>query len=62
MYLQTTELAVADPESTVELGPLELYLLVEVAADGLLRPGLVVEVGVALLLWIPGHVGHRLQI
>ena len=52
----------ADPECAVELGPLELDLLVEVAANGLLRPRLVVKVGVALLLRIPGHVGHRLQI
>ena len=63
MYLQNPpDLAVAYPESAVKLCPLELDLLIEVAANGLLRPGLVVKVGVALFLWISGHVGHRLQI
>jgi hypothetical protein len=39
-----------------------LDLLVEVSTDGFLSPRLVIEVGLPLLLWISGHVGHRLQV
>lgn len=38
----------------------QTYLAVEVSADGLLRPGLVVELGPPLLFGVPHHVRHHL--
>lgn len=37
------------------------HLAVDVAADGLLGPGLVVEGRPPLLLGVPHHVSHQLQ-
>ena len=52
----------SNPESVVQLGPLLLDFLVEVPADRLLGPGLVVEVRPALLLGVAHHVSHGLQV
>ena len=59
---RSAQFLVLETEHRVELRPLLLDLLVEVAADGLLGPRLVVEVGLAFLLRIPGDVRHRLQV
>merc|ERR1719336_2476282 len=57
-----TGLGISDSEGRVEFLPFLLDLAVKVAADGLLGPRLIVEVGVSLLLRITNHVRHRLQV
>ena len=59
---RSAQFLVLETEHRVELRPLLLDLLVEVAADGLLGPRLVVEVGLAFLLRISGDISHRLQV
>lgn len=51
-------LGIANCQRLFQLLPPLLNLAVEIAADGLLGPGLVVERRPALLLWIPHHICH----
>lgn len=51
-------LGVANCQGLFQLLPPLLNLAVEIAADGLLGPGLVVERRPALLLWVPHHICH----
>lgn len=55
-------LGVAHDQRLLQLLPALLDLTVEVAADGFLGPGLVVELSPAFLFRVTGHICHDLEV